>query len=351
VWIESHQSLRVHPKTRKLARLLGISRVTAVGHLHCVWWWALDYAQDGDLSRWEPLDIAIGADWEDDPDTFIAAMRECRFIDPDMRLHDWHEYAGRLIEQRALEAARKRRNRGLYNDDELVHAVRARDGDACRYCGKSVNWKDRRGADGGTYDHIDPDAAVENSVDNVVVACRACNSAKGRRTPEQAQMHLLPVGRSTANNSRKPTVNLPEPTPNLTVQNLTVQNPPPPPPSANGQSNVIDLPTVSVKPIGRNGTVACRFAEEVGEDAFDRFAETWREINVQLDSAWLRSTIAAAEAQGSGLSPPGVKAAMERAAAVVADALGRPNAIKNPRAYARNELLDTMRSQGSKAAP
>ena len=35
--------------------------------------------------------------------------------------------------------------------------VRLRDGDQCRYCGKTVNWNDRRSARGGTYDHPDPD--------------------------------------------------------------------------------------------------------------------------------------------------------------------------------------------------
>jgi len=37
-WIESHQTLGQHPKTRKLARLLNISAPTAVGHLQFLWW-------------------------------------------------------------------------------------------------------------------------------------------------------------------------------------------------------------------------------------------------------------------------------------------------------------------------
>lgn len=48
-WIESHQEIWRHPKTKKLARLLGVSVPTAVGHLHGIWYWALDFAQDADF--------------------------------------------------------------------------------------------------------------------------------------------------------------------------------------------------------------------------------------------------------------------------------------------------------------
>jgi len=40
----------------------------AVGLLHCLWWWCIDYATDGDLSRYDAEDIAIACEWEGDPD-------------------------------------------------------------------------------------------------------------------------------------------------------------------------------------------------------------------------------------------------------------------------------------------
>ena len=49
-WIESHQELANHPKTKRFKRALGISTPQAIGHLHLLWWWALDYAQDGSLA-------------------------------------------------------------------------------------------------------------------------------------------------------------------------------------------------------------------------------------------------------------------------------------------------------------
>jgi hypothetical protein len=111
-WIESHQELARHPKTRKLARKLDISIPAAVGHLHFVWWWAMDYAEDGDLSRYEAADVAEAAMWEGDPDQFIIALTEAGFLEDDGTIHDWWEYAGRLIDTRRKDAERKRRSRG-----------------------------------------------------------------------------------------------------------------------------------------------------------------------------------------------------------------------------------------------
>jgi len=107
-WIESHQSLGEHPKTKKLCRLLGISKAQAIGHLHMLWWWALDYAQDGSLARYDDLDVAIGAEWEGDEAAFVGALASSGFLDNDRLIHDWHDYAGKLIERRERNAQRMR---------------------------------------------------------------------------------------------------------------------------------------------------------------------------------------------------------------------------------------------------
>jgi len=95
--------------------VLGIHKLQAIGLLHCLWWWALDYAPDGHLDRYDPLDIAIGAEWEGDPETLLEALISCGFVDrreDGLYLHDWMEYAGRLIERRRADAERKRAARG-----------------------------------------------------------------------------------------------------------------------------------------------------------------------------------------------------------------------------------------------
>ncbi|MDI3298358.1 MAG: hypothetical protein QJR08_04220 [Bacillota bacterium] len=125
-WIESHQELRKHPKTIKLAKLLGITTAEALGRLHMLWWWAVDYAPDGDLTRFDPVDIAIGMEWEGDPDQLIQALLECghgdhagfleRTADGRLLIHDWDDYAGRLIERRAKNAERMRHKRAAHVD-------------------------------------------------------------------------------------------------------------------------------------------------------------------------------------------------------------------------------------------
>lgn len=119
-WLESHQSLGEHPKTRKAARLLGVGLPQMVGHLHFLWWWALDYAEDGDLSRFSDEDIELAARWDGESGVFAAALSACSFGDGagfiDLRsgkpiIHDWWDYAGKLIEKRRTDAERKRAGR------------------------------------------------------------------------------------------------------------------------------------------------------------------------------------------------------------------------------------------------
>lgn len=94
---------------------------TLVGHLHLLWHWCLDYAEDGDLAAYAWEDLADAAMWDGDPDLFVGALLQCGpgdsdgFLeaDPDgnLRLHDWNDYAGRLIEQREKNRERQRRHR------------------------------------------------------------------------------------------------------------------------------------------------------------------------------------------------------------------------------------------------
>lgn len=116
-WIESHQELRDHPKTKRAARMLGIGIPQMIGHMQCLWWWSIDYAEDGDLSRFDAFDVADAAGWEDDPDAFVDALIECGpgdsagFLNTDWTLHDWGDYAGKLISQRESNRERQRRFR------------------------------------------------------------------------------------------------------------------------------------------------------------------------------------------------------------------------------------------------
>ncbi len=191
-WIELHQSLPTHKKTLAAADILDMAPVHFMGHITCFWLWALDNVPDGGLDGISPRMIARAAQWESEPEDFINALIETGFIDQTdngLVIHDWYDYAGKLLERRKQEDAYKKKQRALYGNMRVIKAVRKRDGSNCRYCGKEVDWDNRRGADGGTYDHVNP--AGENSVINIVVACRACATNKGDRTPEEAGMSLL----------------------------------------------------------------------------------------------------------------------------------------------------------------
>ena len=143
-WIEAHQELPRHPKTKRFARMLKISIPQAVGHLFMFWWWALDYAENGDLSRYDADDLADAANWDGDPQEFLTAMIECGpggsygFIEKNengMFVHDWEIYSGRLVEKREknrLRQAKGRKNnknnkseiKSVVHDDDVVEKVK-----------------------------------------------------------------------------------------------------------------------------------------------------------------------------------------------------------------------------------
>jgi len=119
-WFKMHQELARHPKLKRFARGLGISEPTAIGHLFLLWSWAMDYAQDGDLSQIDDDDIADAMQWGGEPAAMIEAllscgMREYGFLERDnhghLILHNWDEHCGVRFKQRAQGAERIRRHR------------------------------------------------------------------------------------------------------------------------------------------------------------------------------------------------------------------------------------------------
>ncbi len=121
-WLPSYQELGRHPKLLRLVRQLGIPKAEAVGHLHYLWWWALDFAQDGRLDGLEATELAAAAEWDGDPEQFLAAMIAVRFIDQDgetLVIHDWDEYVGKLIRQRAANAQRMKVTRAAHVQNTL----------------------------------------------------------------------------------------------------------------------------------------------------------------------------------------------------------------------------------------
>ena len=110
-WLQAEQSLATNKKTLRLKNLLKVKKAEAIGMLMLLWWWALDNAPNGDLSPFEPEELAEVMEYSGrgkTPQSLITAMISAGFIDPDMRLHDWGDYTGQLVEQRA---SRREQNR------------------------------------------------------------------------------------------------------------------------------------------------------------------------------------------------------------------------------------------------
>ena len=98
--------------------------------------------------------------------------------------HDWFpDQLSKKVAKTPEERWKDNRRKELYRSVEPRRSVVERDGHSCRYCGQRVKFSDGVSRNGGTYDHRDPDGP--NTIENVVVACRGCNSDKGHRTPEE----------------------------------------------------------------------------------------------------------------------------------------------------------------------
>ena len=112
-WIKSEQALASHPKVHLLAKELGVSVPQVLGHLHLLWWWALDYADDGNLTRYRDF-IPNASQWVGDEEYYTESLIKHGFIDVkdnELWIHDWLDYTGALIETREKDAERKRQAR------------------------------------------------------------------------------------------------------------------------------------------------------------------------------------------------------------------------------------------------
>ncbi len=106
----------------RLAMLLEVDDPDIVlAKLVRLWLWAVDYCPNGRLSVADrPIsarEIASASGWRGDPDLWMKSLVEVGWIDEKkggpngktLYLHDWHEYAGKLIQIKEKDRRRKRR--------------------------------------------------------------------------------------------------------------------------------------------------------------------------------------------------------------------------------------------------
>ncbi len=129
-WIELQQSIVTHKKTRRLARALGLGVPAGipqtVGHLCLFWLWCVDGTKDGSLTDLDAQDIADAAGWAGDAEAFTEAMIAAEFIDRQedgLRIHDWDDYIGRLMEQRKDAREKERLRKQKYRQRKREQAA------------------------------------------------------------------------------------------------------------------------------------------------------------------------------------------------------------------------------------
>lgn len=115
-WIESHHTLRNHPKIFKLCKELKINRPQALGHLHCLWWWTIENRENGDLIGLFDKDLAQACDWDGDPKKLVVALKNTGWLGTDMCVTDWHDYSWRLLRLRTSNRERQKRYRDITRD-------------------------------------------------------------------------------------------------------------------------------------------------------------------------------------------------------------------------------------------
>lgn len=176
--------------------------------LFSLWSYAMKHAPSGQISVTDKkLGRICGIEKHGRGDVTDAAwanaLLECGWIDevvtpsengsvdrPDytIAIHDWGEHGGKYIrdrdDNRTQAAVRQRIHRLISGNHPDFAAIRARDGDRCRFCGKAVQWDKRNRPNGGTIEALtDGDSLTP---ENAVTCCYSCrqrhNNGSGKST-------------------------------------------------------------------------------------------------------------------------------------------------------------------------
>lgn len=100
-----------HPKTKKLARQLGIKLPQTIGHLELLFDFVAKQTPRGDVGKWDNGVIADEALWEGDADDFVAALVESEWLDEDeehrLVVHDWEDHMPSWVRAKLAKEKKK----------------------------------------------------------------------------------------------------------------------------------------------------------------------------------------------------------------------------------------------------
>lgn len=130
-WIEFHDTVIEHYKTKDLARCYGCEVNTAIGMLGRFWLWCVKFADDGDLRRHndDRIGDSVGLNGEQ-AKRFVDAMVQSCWIDrkPYFRVHDWWDFAKSFLKSRYKDEPEKwQKIKRLYeNKTPVLHQSNTR---------------------------------------------------------------------------------------------------------------------------------------------------------------------------------------------------------------------------------
>lgn len=108
-WIKLYAGAFTHPKTRRLAKRLGVTAAAAVGHMACLWSFTAEFAPDGDLGKFDDEEVEVGAGWEGVDGQFVSAALAVGYLEGTpgcLSVHDWSDYGGKLCDRKVSERER-----------------------------------------------------------------------------------------------------------------------------------------------------------------------------------------------------------------------------------------------------
>ena len=122
-WCKLESNLPRHRKIIRLAKMLGVSRVQAVGLVVNLWCAVLDHAPDGDISDWTDEEIAEYCGWDGDVTVMSQCITRSGFVDhtdSTKKIHGWMERQGSYRHAIKVRNWRRRKEKDQGNSDVTV---------------------------------------------------------------------------------------------------------------------------------------------------------------------------------------------------------------------------------------
>lgn len=108
-WIEYHVALRDHWKIQRFADKSKMPYAQALGHISCLWLWAVEYAQNGNVTKFTDSELCRAARLESEI-AIKKLLKECELLDAKEVINDWRKHGMKylLSSRKRVEEHRKR---------------------------------------------------------------------------------------------------------------------------------------------------------------------------------------------------------------------------------------------------